>query len=239
MINLLAAFTLGLLGSMHCIGMCGPLVIAVPSTAQTRVKFVAERLLYNLGRTVTYGILGALVGIVGKNVLLNIQQDASMTLGFIIFLMALIPFGLKSRLEKLSPLNTVYAFVRQKFSALLHKRGTVALFSLGMVNGLLPCGLVYTALLGAVAVADVWYSILFMMAFGISTIPALVVISLTGKIFSVKFRPVLARVIPVFSIALALILILRGMNLGIPFISPKITHEVTQTDTKTEADCCE
>jgi len=224
---------------MHCIGMCGPLMLAVPSSAQTRWKFILERTLYNFGRTLTYGIMGALLGVVGKNVLLNVQQDASIVLGLIILLTVLIPLGLKSKLEKFSPLNAVYTFVRQKFSVLLRQRGTVALFFLGMVNGLLPCGLVYTALLGAVAVADVWYSALFMIVFGIGTIPALVAVSLTGKILSVKFRSILTRVIPVFSIMLALILILRGMNLGIPLISPKITHEVTHTETKTEIECCE
>lgn len=237
--DILAALTLGLLGSIHCIGMCGPLVLAVPSSAHSKWRFIAERILYNSGRAVTYGMMGAVLGIVGKNVLLSVQQDVSMVLGVVILLTVSIPFGFKSRFEKFSPLKKVYGFVQQYFSLMLHKRGYTALFILGMLNGLLPCGLVYTALLGAIAVADVWHSALFMIVFGLGTIPALVIVSLTGKIISVKFRSLLTRMIPVFSIALALILILRGMNLGIPLLSPKITHTTTQTETKTDVDCCE
>jgi sulfite exporter TauE/SafE len=237
--DFLAALTLGLLGSMHCIGMCGPLVLAVPSSTKFKWKFIAERILYNLGRAATYGTMGAVLGVIGKSLLLSVQQDASLVLGVLILITVAIPFGLKSKLEKISPLNALYVFVKRKFSLLLQKRGMTALFILGMLNGLLPCGLVYTALLGATAVADVKQSALFMIVFGLGTIPALVIVSLTGKIVSLKFRPLLTRAIPLFTIALALILILRGMNLGIPLLSPKITHTATQTETKTDVDCCE
>lgn len=237
--DLLAALTLGLLGSMHCIGMCGPLVLAVPGSAEWRWKFLLERSIYNSGRVVTYGVMGALLGLIGKSILIGVQQDLSIVLGVTILITVAIPFGLKSNLEKFSPLKFVYAFVKQKFALLMQKRGMTALFVLGMMNGLLPCGLVYTALIGATAVADVWQSTLFMMIFGIGTIPALVAVSLTGKLISIKFRSQFSKIIPVLSIALAVILILRGMNLGIPLLSPKVTHEVTQTGTTTDVDCCE
>ncbi len=234
--NLLAALTLGILGSIHCIGMCGPLVLAIPTNATSRWKFILERLIFNLGKAVTYGMMGAGVGLAGKGILMNFQQDVSIILGIIILLSVAIPIGFKTKLEKYSPLKFVYNFVKDKFSILIRKRGMIALFTLGALNGLLPCGLVYTALIGATAVADVWQSALFMMVFGLGTSPALIAVAIAGKLFSVKYRSTLARAIPVLSIALAVILILRGMNLGIPLVSPKINHTIQHQE---KMDCCE
>jgi sulfite exporter TauE/SafE len=234
--NLLAALTLGLLGSVHCIGMCGPLMLAVPSTASSRWKFIVERVIFNLGKATTYGIMGAGLGLAGKGILMNFQQDVSIILGVTILLTVAIPIGFKSKIEKFSPLKYLYLFVKEKFSIVIRKRGMVALFTLGMLNGLLPCGLVYTALIGATAVADVGQSALFMIVFGLGTSPALIAVAVAGKLFSLKYRSVLSRAIPVMSIALAVILILRGLNLGIPLISPKITHTVQHEQ---KMDCCE
>ncbi|MFA6455848.1 MAG: sulfite exporter TauE/SafE family protein [Bacteroidota bacterium] len=233
--ELLAALTLGFLGSMHCIGMCGPLMLAIPGGEETRGKFILGRIIYHAGKAFTYGVLGAVLGFVGKSMLMNIQQNISIILGITMLLTVAVPFGLKSKLEKYSPLKYLYGFVKQKFSVLMKKRGKTALLVMGMLNGLLPCGLVYTALIGATVVADAWHSALFMMVFGAGTAPALVAVAVTGKLLSVRFRSIITRAIPMFSIALALILILRGMNLGIPLISPKIVQTPVH---ETTMDCC-
>ena len=233
--NFLAALTLGVLGSMHCIGMCGPLVLAVPSNASRRWRFILERCMYTVGKAFTYGILGATLGFAGKNILMGIQQNVSIVLGVTILITVAVPFGIGSKIEKFSPLKYLYGVIKEKFSILMKKRGTFALVTMGMLNGLLPCGLVYTALLGATAVADIWQSAAFMMLFGLGTAPALIVVSMTGKIISGKYRSYLSRAIPVLSIALALILILRGLNLGIPLVSPKIS---TTTAHEKTMDCC-
>jgi len=234
--DLLAALTLGLLGSIHCIGMCGPLVLAIPTNATSRWKYFLERVIFNLGKAVTYGIMGAGLGLVGRGILMNVQQDVSIVLGVTILLTVAIPIGFRSKLEKFSPLKYLYNFVKVKFSIMIHKRGLIALFTLGALNGLLPCGLVYTALIGATAVADVWQSALFMMVFGLGTSPALIAVAFAGKLISVKYRSLLVRAIPVMSIALAVILILRGLNLGIPLLSPKITTTVQHQE---KMDCCD
>ncbi len=234
--NLLAAFALGLLGSIHCVGMCGPLVLAIPTNATSRWKFILERVIFNFGKAITYGIMGAGLGLAGRGFLMNFQQDVSIILGAIILLTIAIPIGFKAKLEKFSPLNYLYSFVKVKFSILIHKRGKIALFSLGVLNGFLPCGLVYTALIGATAVADVRQSAMFMIVFGLGTSPALIAVAIAGKLISMKYRSLLTRAIPIMSIALAIILILRGMNLGIPLLSPKITHTVQHQE---KMDCCE
>ena len=233
-----AAFTLGLFGSLHCIGMCGPLVLAVPSNAQKRSAFLLERIVYNLGKAFTYGVMGAVLGLAGRGMLMGIQQNLSLILGISILITVAIPLGLQSQLEKLSPLRYVYTFVKTKFSSLMKRRGYTALVMMGMLNGLLPCGLVYTALIGATVVADVWHSTMFMVVFGVGTTPALILVSLSGKLISLKFRTMFTKAVPVFSIALALILILRGLNLGIPMISPKVSETVTNEKTEKTMDCC-
>lgn len=233
--DLLAAITLGLIGSMHCIGMCGPLILAVPGIASTRWRFIVEKTIYTFGKALIYGIMGTIIGFVGKRFMMNFQQDFSIILGVAILITVAIPFALKSEPKKYSPLNYLYVFIKQIFSSLMKKRGNLSLFVMGMLNGLLPCGLVYTALIGAAVVADVWQSALFMVVFGLGTMPALLVVALTGEMISVKFRSLLTRAIPLFSIVLAVILILRGMNLGIPLISPKVTHTVVHEE---KIDCC-
>lgn len=237
--DIVAALTLGFVGSMHCIGMCGPLVLAIPSTARSRWKFIVERIIYHLGRVITYSVFGAVLGMAGKGLLINVQQDVSIILGVMILLTVALPLGLKSRWERISPLRSVYLFVKNKFSVLLLKRGQLALFSLGMLNGLLPCGLVYTALVGATALADIRQSTIFMALFGLGTIPALVVVGISGKLIAQKYRLIFSKAVPLFSILLAIILILRGLNLGIPLLSPKVSHMNVQTETQVNVDCCE
>lgn len=236
--ELFAALTLGLFGSLHCIGMCGPLMLAVPSNTQKRGTFLLERIIYHLGKAFTYGLMGAVLGLAGRSMLMDIQQNLSIILGITILITVAIPLGLQSQLEKLSPLRYIYTFVKTKFSALMKRRGYVALALMGMLNGLLPCGLVYTALIGATVVADIWHSALFMVVFGLGTSPALILVSLSGKLISVRYRSLFTKAVPVFSIALALILILRGLNLGIPMISPKVTETVTHEKTEKTMDCC-
>ncbi len=231
----IAALTLGFFGSLHCIGMCGPLVLAVPSNAQHRGKFILERIMYNVGKAFTYGGMGALLGFAGRSMLMSFQQNLSIIVGISLLITVAIPLGLQSKLDTISPLRHLYTFVKMKFSTLMKRRGYTTLGLMGMLNGLLPCGLVYTALIGATVVADVWHSALFMIVFGIGTAPALVLVAMSGKLISVKYRSLFSRAVPVFSIALALILILRGLNLGIPMLSPKVTQTVTHEKTM---DCC-
>ncbi|NUN69019.1 MAG: sulfite exporter TauE/SafE family protein [Bacteroidetes bacterium] len=234
--DLLAALTLGLLGSMHCIGMCGPLALAVPSSAKSRWMFLAERIVFNGGKAVTYGMMGAVLGVIGKGVMMNVQQELSVVIGALMLVTILVPLGFRSAIERYSPLRHLYTFVKARFSVLMGKRGMVTLFLMGILNGLLPCGLVYTALVGATVVADVWQSALFMIIFGIGTSPALIAVALTGNLLSVRFRSVLNKALPAMTIAVALLLILRGLNLGIPMVSPKVETTAVHQE---KMDCCE
>lgn len=222
---LLAALSLGFLGSFHCIGMCGPIALALPLATQNRWKKIIGALVYNSGRMVTYGILGLVFGLLGKSFVIGgYQQVLSVTLGVIILLGLFFPAKLTSAIG----LTKVIYPVVKEVKSLLHglfrqKNSNGALFLIGLLNGLLPCGLVYVGVAGAIATGEAIEGSLFMMMFGAGTIPAMLLVGLAANIISLAWRNKIRKAVPVFVAVMAVALILRGMNLGIPYVSPELS----------------
>ncbi|MGD1840876.1 MAG: sulfite exporter TauE/SafE family protein [Thermonemataceae bacterium] len=218
------AFVLGLLGSLHCLAMCGPLAMVV--AAQTPRHAWTGRLLYNAGRITTYLGLGVLFGAFGKTLLLFIsQQQLSFLLGIFLLLSAL-PFIHQYRIKRLRPLYHCTTWVKKHWIALLKNNQYITKFLLGSLNGLLPCGLVYTALVGALAQGAVWQGALFMLSFGIGTLPMLLGVMMMAGLQ--KIRLSVNRFLPWVSVMVALLFILRGLNLGIPYVSPTVPSNTTK-----------
>jgi sulfite exporter TauE/SafE len=217
------AFIVGLLGSLHCIGMCGPITLALPVFRNAPVSLIFSRLFYNLGRTVTYAFMGGLIGLVGQGIsLAGAQQWLSILAGILLILIVFIPSQISSRLSILKPAHHFTTFLKNKFGRLLKRSTVSSTFLIGLINGFLPCGLVYVALAGALAAGGLLEGVLYMAAFGIGTIPLMFVFSLAGQFISVGVRRRFTRLIPTFIIVLGILFILRGLNLGIPYISPKL-----------------
>ncbi len=233
--QLLAALALGFLGSFHCIGMCGPIAMALPQRENSSIYYKAfQSLSYNLGRVITYGFLGLLLGALGKGLFLGgLQQVVSITTGVLIVLIVLFPVILPRSIKQASFFQ--FTWFRKIFSTLIQSKNHLAFLFLGVINGFLPCGFVYIGLSAALLTGDPINASLFMMAFGLGTIPALFTLSLMGSFISLNFRNKIKKAIPVFSILVGVILILRGMNLGIPYISPMIEQHAHET----KVDCCE
>lgn len=214
------AIALGLLGSLHCAAMCGPLQLALPMPSGGPGRIVAGRLIYQLSRIVTYCLLGVLAGFVGRSLFVaGLQRWLSITLGVAI----LLGFLLSKKVAVSAPVTRLVMRLKAAMSAQLQRRSFRALSLLGLLNGLLPCGLVYVALAGAVTQGNILHSIGYMGAFGLGTSPMLLAISLSGKMFPVSVRTQFRRAIPVGVCLLAGLLILRGMSLGIPYVSPDLT----------------
>lgn len=231
---LIAAISLGFLGSFHCIGMCGPIAMALPLGRETKFKRVAGGIVYNLGRVFTYGIFGLLFGLLGKGFVIGgYQQILSITLGIIILLGLILP----SRVTSPFGLNKVLLPLVTKWKSLLgnlfKQKSFASLFSIGVLNGLLPCGLVYLGVAGAIATGDTWKGSLFMMMFGLGTLPTMLFVSMASSVLSVQWRSKVSRAVPFFIAVMACVLILRGMNLGIPYVSPQLS----KTDC-TKHSCC-
>lgn len=214
------AFVLGLVGSLHCAGMCGPLVLALPVTGRTRAAWVTGRLAYNLGRIVTYCVLGLVFGMIGRSMFVaGIQRWVSITLG----LLLLAGLLASRRLALWNPVTRFVNVLKSRMSSLLRQRSLAALGLLGLLNGLLPCGLVYVACAGATAMNGMLAGAGYMAAFGLGTVPLLLAIGLSGKLIPLPLRLQLRKAIPVSVFLLATLLILRGMSLGIPYVSPDLS----------------
>lgn len=212
---ILAALILGLAGSLHCLGMCGPLALALPGARASRGEYVTGRIIYNAGRIATYALLGAVFGLIGKTLALaGWQRGLSIGAGFAMLIAAF-------SLHRLAPAFNL-GFLRQAWGKLLGQRTLLSLFGIGLLNGLLPCGLVYVALAGAAATGDALHGAAFMAIFGAGTFPAMLAVSLAGRALSVPLRLKFQRVVPYAVGVLAVLLILRGMDLGIPYLSPAL-----------------
>lgn len=228
---ILTGLSIGLLGSFHCIGMCGPLALALPVHRYTGVQKYSGIFLYNIGRAFTYGLLGLGFGFIGNQFRLwGLQQVISIAAGLFLLLFILSSFSFTSRIGWLAKFNT---HVQRGLGALLTSaKNPFALFPIGILNGLLPCGLVYVAIAAALATMDTLQGVLLMFSFGLGTLPVMAGLMLFGHLISVKARHKMNQAVPYVVGMMAVMLILRGMNLGIPYLSPSMEKD------STEVSCC-
>lgn len=214
------ALLLGFFGSFHCLGMCGPIALAVSS--QDNSRFLANKMVYNLGRTVTYSLMGLVIGTIGFSLqMAGIQQWVSIFMGSVIILMAF--FYKKS--EKYVAGAVFFGLtgkVKKSLGKLLKMGGTPAFFASGLINGLLPCGMVYIALLASLALQDPFSGAVYMFSFGLGTIPLLLVLMFSGKLFSINVRQKFLHAMPYLAMVIGMLFILRGSGLGIHYVSPQL-----------------
>jgi len=216
---LISALTLGLVGSFHCIGMCGPIAIALPLKNDSLFSRIFSSLLYNLGRTTTYAILGLIFGLLGQGLqMAGFQKTVSIAMGIVMLLSVVTPILFKNKFTK-----NGFSFF-QKIKTNLSKKFSInsysSLFTIGLLNGLLPCGLVYMAIAIAIASTNVWLGALAMIFFGLGNTPMLFAISLVGSSINLKFKRFISKTIPYIVVVIGLLFILRGLNLGIKYVSP-------------------
>jgi len=228
--NLLGGMLLGLAGSLHCIGMCGPLVLILPFEAQSKTKGFFKSLLYHLGRVFVYAILGLLFGLVFQIVDLKyFEQYFSLGIGVLFLLL----WSKEKFFSSKAKTGGFYQLVLTMFGKAMRIKSAYGMFLAGMFNGLLPCGLVYGALLAAFGTGSTLGSIQFMLGFGLATVPAMLFVFIAKSLIQSKLRQKLSQLLPWWLLILGIMFLLRGANLGIPFISPKIHHAPGQAPS-----CC-
>jgi uncharacterized protein len=217
---LIAGFLLGTISSFHCVGMCGPLALALPVQNLSSSNKTLALLLYHCGRIAIYASLGLVFGLMGRGLYLaGFQQWFSIGLGLFMLIFLAQYFGMRI----LSRAPILYKFNQriQKLMITLWKSPSKKSFVLmGMANGLLPCGMVYLAVAGALNVSQVRSGVMFMTMFGLGTLPPLFALSFFGSLIRLSMRNKIKQITPFVIAIMAIILILRGLNLGIPFISP-------------------
>lgn len=223
----IAALGLGMIGSLHCIGMCGPLALALPIPQLHAAGKFWGTLLYQLGRVTTYTGLGLLFGAMGKTFnLLGLQQGLSVGLGILLLAILFLP-KIHPAIKHPRWLEQWGNLVRAALGRQIAHRSIFSLWVIGMLNGLLPCGLVYMAAATATASGSLQTSALFMVGFGLGTLPAMWCISFFGHAFVGRYRMQLKRWQPVLMTLMACLLIVRGLGLGIPYVSPAQQHNST------------
>lgn len=221
---LLAAISIGFLGSLHCVGMCGPLLFAVNRGR----KGWGGDIFYHSGRLLIYSTFGAIAGAIGQTFdVMGGQQTFSLVVGSLVVLsVILIQAG-----QTIRPVEQAIGRFAIRFSGWIHASGLSreqVRFLAGIANGLLPCGMVYLALAGAANTFTPWDGALFMLAFGAGTIPALVAVSWVNHVLPAGLAVKMRKLVPLTMLAMGLLLMARGLDLGIPYLSPKHHVEAGQ-----------
>ena len=223
--ELWTAFLIGFIGSFHCVGMCGPIALSLPYQDVTKFRTASNVLLYNIGRITTYALIGLIFGLIGQSIALaGFQQGLSIVIGLVLLLAAFSIFNFEKQLVRLPFLAVLFKKIRIQLGQLLsqkdRKRST--LYLVGFFNGFLPCGLVYLGIVGAVGTGEILKGSLYMAIFGIGTLPTMLSVALISNLISLNLRRKIQKVIPFMLFVFAIIFILRGLNLDIPYISPQL-----------------
>jgi len=221
---LFTAFAIGALGSFHCIGMCGPIALALPVRREASTQRLLGSLLYNSGRISTYALIGAFFGLLGQGfAMAGFQQGISIVLGVLVIVVVALPAAF---VHKLSPNHVIakgIAKVKMRMQKLFSVRSYPSMFFIGSLNGLLPCGLVYLGVAGATAMGNPGEGALYMLLFGLGTWPVMVMVSFFGNWIGIGVRNRIKSAMPVLIMLMGIFFILRGLSLDIPYISPAIS----------------
>jgi len=218
---ILTAFFLGLLGSLHCLGMCGPIAFMLPVDRKNHLKGMVQVGAYHLGRVMAYMAVGLLFGLLGRGLyLFGFQQKLSIGIGIIMILSVIAPIKSSHGKRLLKPITRIISGIKGKLARELSKKSPDTYLSIGFLNGLLPCGLVYMAVLGSIGLGDPAQGSLFMAAFGLGTLPLMSAAVYFGNFAKAGLRQYFRQLIPVVIIFVGILFILRGLGLGVPYISP-------------------
>ena len=217
---LLSAIIFGLLGSFHCIGMCGPIAFMLPIDRANKTKGFFQILSYHLGRLFTYSLIGLLFGFLGRGFyFFGFQQQLSIIVGVLMIITIVFPKILQ-KLSLSKKISTLVLKIKNSLGKELKKKGNDTFFTIGFLNGFLPCGLVYMAVFGALATSNAFTGSLYMFLFGLGTIPLMTAFVYLGNFTKGNFRKNIQKAIPILVVFIGVLFIVRGLGLGIPYVSP-------------------
>ncbi len=225
------AFALGIFSSLHCIGMCGPIALATPVIQKNFFTEILSRFMYNIGRAISYVTIGFVAGSIGSIFYFGgIQQWVSIISGIIILLWVLIPTTNPENWKVIRELSFIRS-IKNKIGALFKNKSYSSILFIGILNGFLPCGMVYMAVIGALTASTYFEGGLYMLFFALGTWPLMFILTSTWQIIDQKFRLKTRKLLPYLVGIIGIMLIVRGAGLGIPYLSPilKADAEVMST----------
>lgn len=225
-----SALLFGLLGSFHCIGMCGPIAFMLPVDRSNSTKKAFQIFSYHFGRIIAYSVIGLVFGLVGKSLnLFGIQQQLSIFIGILMIVIVLIPIKTFNKINLSKPLYKLISKVKSALGRALKKKTADTFLTIGFLNGFLPCGLVYMAVFASITMQNAVQGSLYMILFGIGTIPLMTSAIYLGKFLNSTIKQRIQKAIPVFVIVIGMLFILRGLGLGIPYLSPAPIGEMVSS----------
>lgn len=210
------ALITGFVGSFHCVGMCGPIAVALPIGGMSSSRALIARISYHIGRLMAYGSLGYVFGYFGWGMRwAGMQQWLSITIGLVMLTLVYFQHNIG-----VSSMQGLWRRLKQLFSKVIHQKSLLGFATLGVLNGYLPCGILYIALAGAAATSTPVQGSIYMLMYGLGTVPALLLASYLPHLLKGTFRLKFQKIVPVYTFLLAVFFVLRGLNLGIPYLSP-------------------
>ena len=218
---LYTAFIFGLISSFHCIGMCGPIAMMLPVDRNNQAKKVTQILTYQIGRLTAYASIGLIFGLLGRGLYLaGFQQKMSIFIGVAMIAVILIPEKVFAKYNFSKPVFKLISKIKATLGSQFKNKSYKSLFTIGLLNGFLPCGMVYVALFGAIAMQNEYYGALYMMLFGLGTVPMMSSVVYLNSFLTISMRNKIQKFIPFAAIIIGVLFILRGLGLGIPYVSP-------------------
>ena len=227
---LASAFVLGILGSFHCVGMCGPIAFMLPVDRTNARKKLFQITLYHVGRLLSYSIIGLVFGLIGKGLyLFGFQQQLSIIIGVLMILVTIIPYKNFGKFNVSKPIYKVINRIKMALGHALKKKTPETFLTIGFLNGFLPCGLVYMAVFASLVGGSALKGSLYMMFFGLGTIPLMTSAIYISNFLKTNTRQKIQKIIPIFVVIIGVLFILRGLGLGIPYISPAPAQDLVSS----------
>lgn len=218
---LLTAFFFGLISSFHCIGMCGPIAMMLPVDRNNQAKKTSQIITYHLGRLSAYAAIGLVFGLLGKGLFLaGIQQKLSIFIGVAMITVILIPEKVFAQYNFSKPVFKLISTIKTTLGSQFKNKSYKSLFTIGLLNGFLPCGMVYVALFGAIAMQSESLGVLYMILFGLGTVPMMSSVVYLNSFLTIPVRNKIQKFIPYVAVVIGILFIFRGLGLGIPYLSP-------------------
>jgi sulfite exporter TauE/SafE len=218
---LYTAFVFGLISSLHCIAMCGPIAMMLPVDRDNPTKKVIQICTYHLGRLTAYASIGLVFGLLGKGFFMaGLQQKLSVFIGIAMIFVTLIPEQFFAKYNFSKPVFKIISKVKTALGSQFKNKTYQSIFTIGVLNGFLPCGMVYVALFGAIAMQSAGFGVLYMVLFGLGTVPMMSAVVFLNSFLTLSTRNKIQKMIPYVAVFIGVLFILRGLGLGIPYVSP-------------------
>jgi sulfite exporter TauE/SafE len=222
---LYSALLFGLISSLHCIGMCGPIAMMLPVNRSNPAEKAIQIIIYHIGRLTAYASLGLIFGLLGRGFhMAGIQQQLSIAVGILMIVIVVVPEREFMKYNFSKPVYRLLSKIKSNLGNQFNRKSPDALFIIGLLNGFLPCGLVYAALFGAIAMQNLTLSVTYMILYGIGTIPMMSAVVYLSNLLTIPIRNKLQKIIPIVAVFIGIMFIFRGLGLDIAYLSPSDTN---------------